>query len=82
MYGRLVADDGTAENCPYGQPHLNKTDCTASNRFVFFLGGLLISQRNIIYGIEQVSILLGVQFWTYMYIFWEHYFTKTRTKGE
>ena len=46
MYGRLVADDGTVENCPYGAPHQNKTDCTASNRSEFFLGRLLSSSKH------------------------------------
>ena len=31
MYGRLVADDGTPENCPFGLPHLNGIDCRAPN---------------------------------------------------
>ena len=32
MYGRLIADDGSAENCPHGSNHGNRIDCTAANR--------------------------------------------------
>ena len=35
MFGRLVSDDGTAENCAFGSPHGNRVDCTAPNRLVF-----------------------------------------------
>ena len=35
MYGRLVPDDGSEENCPHGKPHNNVTNCAAANRLVF-----------------------------------------------
>ena len=37
MYGRLVLDDGSAENCPYGSNHGNRIDCTAANRLDDFI---------------------------------------------
>ena len=60
MYGRLVSDDGSAENCAYGSSHGNRIDSTSPNRLVLTFAGLKKTKIVFLSSSADVSTLSNI----------------------